>query len=557
MNNATPPTRPTDGIDWLASLSIYLDVRMPKILLLGSISGFPWVLIGSMITLWLKDTGFSRSNIGLFGVIFTVYALNMLWAPVVDNLRIPLLSKWVGLRKSWILLMQVIIMIGICALSTLTPTEHIKWIAGWAFIIALASATQDISIDATRIELIGELEVSKVGAGSAMATSGWWIGYGFGGGAALYCANLLQQQGLDNYWQTTYLLSLIYIVISILLLLVFVREPCDQNRAQHQSSDTEAMAELLFRQTAENESGKHTRRLIAGIVLSGLFFSFAGFEALQTPLTQHLGTDNGLIQFLALWLACMLVAALFVAAITQFRSKTPSSPLPQPFQIEPGSARHKFAHVLAIYYMPVARFLQQHGSRVGLLLLAVIFFFKIGEAFLGRMSLVFYQEIGFDKQDIAIYSKALGTLTVCVFAIIGSVINAHYGLFRGLVLSAIAMAATNLLFAALAWWPEKWLFTIAVVGDQFTAAISTVAFVAFISQLCDRSYTASQYAAFASIGNFARTSLAASSGMLVDGLNGNWPVFFVLTAVMVIPSLTLLFWLRKDIAPILAGKSFR
>ncbi|MEH6542367.1 MAG: MFS transporter [Porticoccaceae bacterium] len=565
MNNITPPTRPTAGIDWLASLSIYLDVRMPKILLLGSISGFPWVLIGSMITLWLKDTGFSRSNIGLFGVIFTVYALNMLWAPVVDNLRIPLLSKWVGLRKSWILLMQVIIMIGICALSTLTPAEHIKWIAGWAFIIALASATQDISIDATRIELIGELEVSKIGAGSAMATSGWWIGYGFGGGAALYCANLLQQQGLANYWQTTYLLSLIYIAISILLLLLFVREPCHQNRAQHQSSDTEAMAALLFRQATRNESEKHTRRLIAGIVLSGLFFSFAGFEALQALLTQHLGTDNGLVQFLALWVAFMLVAALFVAAITQFRPKTspaslPSQALPShtlPFRIEAGSARHKFAHVLAIYYMPVARFLQQHGSRVGLLLLAVIFFFKIGEAFLGRMSLVFYQEIGFDKQDIAIYSKALGTLTVCVFAVIGSVINAHYGLFRGLVLSAIAMAATNLLFAALAWWPEKWLFTIAVVGDQFTAAISTVAFVAFISQLCDRSYTASQYAAFASIGNFARTSLAASSGMLVDGLNGNWPVFFVLTAVMVIPSLILLFWLRKDIAPILAGKSFR
>lgn len=563
MNNTTPPTRPTAGIDWPASLSIYLDVRMPKILLLGSISGFPWVLIGSMITLWLKDTGFSRSNIGLFGVIFTVYALNMLWAPVVDNLRIPLLSRWVGLRKSWILLMQVIIMVGICALSTLTPTEHIKWIAAWGFIIALASATQDISIDATRIELIGELEVSKVGAGSAMATSGWWIGYGFGGGAALYCANLLQQQGLDNYWQTTYLLSLIYIVISILLLLVFVREPSHQDRAQHQSSDTKAMAELLFQQPTGNEPGKHTRRLIAGIVLSGLFFSFAGFEALQAPLTQYLGTDNGLIQFLALWVAFMLVAALFVAAITQFRPKTspaslPSQVLPshtQPFRIEAGSARHKFAHVLAIYYMPVARFLQQHGSRVGLLLLAVIFFFKIGEAFLGRMSLVFYQEIGFDKQDIAIYSKALGTLTVCVFAVIGSVINAHYGLFRGLVLSAIAMAATNLLFAALAWWPEKWLFTIAVVGDQFTAAISTVAFVAFISQLCDRSYTASQYAAFASIGNFARTSLAASSGMLVDGLNGNWPVFFVLTAVMVIPSLTLLFWLRKDIAPILAGKS--
>lgn len=553
-NNHTAPPPLTPGINWSASLGIYLDVRMPKILLLGSISGFPWVLIGSMVTLWLKDEGFSRSNIGLFGVIFTVYALNMLWAPVVDNLRIPLLSNRVGLRKSWILLMQVIIVIGICALSTLTPREDIQWIAIWAFVIALASATQDISIDATRIELIGELEVSKVGAGSAMATSGWWIGYGFGGGAALYFASLLQQQGFSNYWQLTYLLALVYILISVALLLLFVREPAHPKRNQHQSSDTKAMAQILFREASPGESKRHARRLIAGIILSSLLFTFIGFESLQPILLQHmdisrLNAASGIAHFLVIWLGFIVLATIFVALLTGFKSS--SSPA---LATSTHTGSNAFTHLLAIYYMPVARFLQQHGTRVGFLLLAVIFFFKIGEAFLGRMSLVFYQEIGFDKQDIALYSKTLGTLTVCVFAVIGSVINAHYGLFRGLVVSAIAMASTNLLFAALAWWPEQWLFTIAVVTDQFTAAVSTVTFVAFISQLCDRSYTASQYAAFASIGNFSRTTLAASSGILVDGLNGNWPVFFVLTALMVIPSLALLFWIRKDIAPLLLGK---
>ena len=554
MNNNIDSAPVETGIKWRASLRIYLDFRMPKILLLGSISGFPWVLIGSMATLWLKDEGFSRSNIGLFGVIFAVYALNMLWAPIVDSLRIPILSRSIGLRKSWILSMQLLIMVGVYALSTLTPSEHIEWIAFWAFIIALSSATQDISIDATRIELIGELETDKVGAGSAMATSGWWIGYGFGGGAAFYFADLFQQQGITNYWQTTYLLSLIYISSSIILLLFFVDEPSHKNRKQTQNNDIQEMEQLLFQKKLRKKTGEQYRRLAGGLILSGLFFSFAGFELLQPTLKEYFGIEHSTISFLTLWLICSLVAASFVAFIRLAGLASVLNPSHKGPFTEPRSIRNTFSYALSIYYMPVARFLQQNGTRVGLLLLAVIFFFKIGEAFLGRMSLVFYQEIGFDKQDIALYSKALGTITVCVFAVIGSVINAHYGLFRGLVISAIAMAATNLLFALLAWWPEKWLFTIAVVTDQFTTAISTVAFVAFISQLCDRSYTASQYAAFASIGNFSRTSLAASSGLLVDGLNGNWPVFFVLTSIMVIPSLMLLFWVRKDISPILSGK---
>jgi PAT family beta-lactamase induction signal transducer AmpG len=207
--------------------------------------------------------------------------------------------------------------------------------------------------------------------------------------------------------------------------------------------------------------------------------------------------------------------------------------------------------------MPVARFLKTHGVRVGAIIIATIILFKVGEAFLGRMSLVFYKEIGFSKGEIALYQKGFGTVSVCIFAVIGSLINARYGLFRGIVLSGIAMASTNLLFALLAAHPVKWLFTFAVVTDQFTAAISTVAFVAFISQLCDRTYTATQYAVFASLGNMSRTTLSAGSGVVVDALGGNWSLFFVITTVMVLPSLLLLLVVRKDLEPLMEGRTTR
>ena len=206
-----------------------------------------------------------------------------------------------------------------------------------------------------------------------------------------------------------------------------------------------------------------------------------------------------------------------------------------------------------LYVRPVAGFVSQYKLKLSLLLLAFIFFFKIGEAFLGRMSVVFYKEAGFSISDIGLISGGLGTITVCIFAIFGSAINARYGLFRGVLIGGIAMASTNILLACLAFYPERWLFAVAAVADQFTTSVSTVAFVAFLSQLCERRYAATQYAALASLGNLSRTTLAASSGLLVDALGGNWFLFFIITALMVLPSLAILVFNRARLAPVMSG----
>ena len=165
---------------------------------------------------------------------------------------------------------------------------------------------------------------------------------------------------------------------------------------------------------------------------------------------------------------------------------------------------------------------------------------------MGRMSIVFYKEIGFSKGEIAIYSKGLGWITTVVFTLLGGVMAMRAGTIKTMFFAGGLMALTNLLFAILAWTGKsEILFAIAVIADDITAAFATVAFVAFISLLVDRTYTATQYALLASIGTAGRTTLASSSGALVDWLNGDWGTFFVLTTVMVIPSLVCL-WFIKD-----------
>ena len=180
---------------WIESLLVYKDIRMLRILLLGAISGFPWVLIASSLSLWLKEEGLSRSTIGWAGLIFGVYAFNYLWAPLVDRIQIPFLTKKIGHRRGWIVLMQLIILASLVLWSLINPTENLALVITVGLLIAIASATQDITVDALRIEQIGENEGKSMAAGAAMAVVGWWTGYKLGGVIALSTAEYFQSIG--------------------------------------------------------------------------------------------------------------------------------------------------------------------------------------------------------------------------------------------------------------------------------------------------------------------------------------------------------------------------
>lgn len=431
-------------------LGYFKDRRLINVFAFGIASGFPWILIGSVMSAWLKDEGLSRSMIGLFGIVFVCYSVNFLWSPLVDRVKLPLLHKLLGQRRSWILLSQVFILLATLWLSQVDIQNQLQTVALCCFVIALAGATQDIAIDAFRIDTLNEHETHKTTAAATMATSGWWTGYALLGAVPFYMADLPN-------WQWTHVYFVLALIMLALMLGVFFAKEPDSNR------------EYVH-------------------------------KALEAEFIQM---DASFLKRISAWLWVTIA---------------------EPFKA----------------------FFNRNGVKTALALLAFIFLFKIGEAFLGRMSIVFYKEIGFSNSQIATYSK-LGTgLITIVFAFLGSLFNSRYGIVKGLFISGIAMAASNLMFSVIAVaGPKESLYAMAILVDGFTQAWSLVAMVAFISMLCDRAFSATHYALLASLGNLGRTFLSGSSGYLIDYLNGNWALFFLLTALMVIPSLIFLFLIRK------------
>ena len=195
---------------------------------------------------------------------------------------------------------------------------------------------------------------------------------------------------------------------------------------------------------------------------------------------------------------------------------------------------------------PFKEFFGRCGFKLAFSILAFLLLFRLGESTLGKMSLVFYVELGFTIDQIGFYQKFFGGIVTAVFSILGAVVNTRLGVIKGLFIGGVAMASANLLFALLAVvGPNPNLFMLALVVDNFCAAFSTVAAISFMSYFTSRTYTGTQFALMASISNFGKTTLATGSGALVDYLAGNWALFFILTAVMVIPALCLLLWMGK------------
>lgn len=430
------------SMTWKETFKSYLDKRLLWIFMLGCSSGFPWVLIGSSMSGWLTDAGLTRTAIGYFGSVFAVYAINFLWAPLVDRVKLPFLYPFLGQRRSWIFLCQTIILICTFYIAGLNPANDLILMSAIALAISTSSATQDIAIDAFRIDSFSKSH-SKLPQASAMSVIGWWTGYSLPGYFAFANADIL---GWNNIYY-----GMTAVIILLMLFTLFTREPITQrDELQHQ---------------AEQRHNKVVKSKITA------------------------------------WLSVTLIE-------------------------------------------PFLDFFRRNGAQVAVTLLLFVFLFKIGEAFLGRMSIVFYKEVGFSNEQIGDYSKLIGWGATMLFTFIGSMFNVRFGIVKGLMIGGIAMASSNLMFAWMASvGPNEHLFLATVLVDNFTTAFSTVAFVSFLTVLTGQAFSATQYALLASLGNFGRTTLASFSGELVDYLN-NWPLFFIITALMVIPSLIMLYSLR-------------
>ncbi|MDG3087366.1 MFS transporter [Vibrio hannami] len=432
----------TSKMSWGETIRSYMDKRLLWVFMLGCSSGFPWVLIGSNMSGWLKDAGLTRAAIGYFGSIFAVYAINFLWAPLVDRVRLPVLGA-LGQRRSWVLLCQSVILVCTLAIAGIDPASNLMFTSMLALGIAIASATQDIAVDAFRIDTFPKSESSKLPQASAMAVIGWWTGYSLPGYLAFINADSIGWNGVFY--------GMAAVIVLLMVFTLLVGEPKTE------------------RERLQDEAEARHSKVVGSKVTA--------------------------------WLTVTVIE-------------------------------------------PFLDFFKRNGVRVALTLLLFVFLFKIGEAFLGRMSIPFYKEIGFSNEQIGHYSKLIGWWVTIFFTLVGSMFNVKFGIVRGLMIGGIAMAASNLMFSWIAnVGPNENLFLATIIVDNFTTAFSTVAFVSFLTVMTGQAFSATQYALLASLGNFGRTTLASFSGELADYLN-DWSLFFIITALMVIPSLLMLWSLR-------------
>lgn len=427
---------------WTDGIRVYLDRRMVIILIFGFASGLPAPLVYSNLSIWLTDAGFSRSSVGLFSLATTAYAINFLWAPLVDRLRLPGLTDRLGRRRGWALLTQLLLIAAIAFLGLTDPNADVSMVALACVFVAFVSATQDIVIDAYRVDI---LKPEEFGAGSAVAIWGWHIGGTLVGGAGgLYLAASLG-------WNATYLILAFTLLIAVAATLM-APEPQPRDPVPEIPSDSRA------------------------------------------PLGARI----------ALWLRQALVD-------------------------------------------PFAEFMRRDWW---LLILVFVFVFKFGDALLGRMSGVFYRELGFELTQIADVTKVFGLAAVCLGVFAGGVLVKMAGVFRALLAGGLAAAATNLAYAYLASaGQDMQVFAIAVIADNFTGGLATVAFVAYLAGLCNTAFSATQYALLNSLGNLARIWFASSAGIMVDRLGGDWALFFTITAglaLLGLPLLLVLMWVLPD-----------
>ncbi|MHA1539608.1 MAG: AmpG family muropeptide MFS transporter [Alphaproteobacteria bacterium] len=407
-----------------STLSIYTHPRIMLLLFLGFSSGLPLALTLSTLTIWLAEIGITKTSIGLFALAGLPYTIKFLWAPLVDNMSLPILGKLLGRRRSWALLAQAGLAASILGLGFSNPAEAPFITALWALSIAFFSATQDIILDAYRVEI---LEEEQYGAGAAMFVFGYRLGMLVSGAGALYLAAFWG-------WSFAHIIVAACIAVGAVAILVGPRPfiPVDKNDAP------------------EN-------------VLK---------EALLDPFKDFMKREQ--------WL----------------------------------------------------------------FILFFVIIYKLGDATAGVMTNPFYIDIGFDKTDIANISKAFGLAATLIGGFIGGVLVTKRGIIPSLYICGFLQMLSNLLFMVLAWTGKSYLMLIATIGfENFSGGMGSAAFVAYLSILCSKKFTATQYALLASLAAFGRTFVSSSSGMLADAVS--WDIFFFMTTLIAIPGIVMIRSLKR------------
>ena len=429
--------------NWSESFLVYKNRKVVAMLFLGFSAGLPLLLVFGTLSAWLRVEGVDKTTIGFVSWVAMAYGIKFIWSPLVDRLSLPLLTGKLGQRRSWMLLAQAGVILGLFNMSLSDPLTQLQWIVLFAVVTAFSSATQDICIDAWRIESLDE---EYQGAMAGTYQLGYRLGMIVARGGAFSLAHFFS-------WPVAYQFMAVFMLVGVITVFL-VSEPEKIIRDEDIAAEKQVIA------TVEQHH-----------------FMFASIRRIQ------------------LW-------------------------------------------ILGAVIGPFADFFNRHGV-FALIILSFIMVFRISDITLGVMANPFYIDMGYTELEIGLVTKTVGPLVTIMGALLGGVMVMRYGKMRMLMAGAILVVLTNLLFAWLATLRAEVVYLIMVVGaDNLAAGIATTTFIAYLSALTNKAYTATQYALFSSIMLLLAKFVAGFSGVVVDATS--YPVFFIYAAVLGLPSILLI-----------------
>ncbi len=439
-NAATSPApHASSRSTWREAFAVYLQKRVLIVLFLGFSSGLPLALSGSTLLVWMRESGVDLGTIGLFALVGTPYTLKFLWAPLVDALHVPVLTKLLGRRRGWLVFAQLLLIAAILLLALTDPAKSPFYVALGALLVAAASSTQDIVVDAFRVESLPE---SEQAAGMASYVAAYRVGMLISTAGALFLVSGFEATGLTKAiaWMWGYVATAAMVLIGMIAALV-ATEPEQSRRAEEATSGESAISRVIH-------------------------------------------------------------AA--VGAFTEFLTRK---------------------DVWAV--------------------LAFVILYKFTDSFSGTMTAPFVIDLGFTRNDYAAIVKGVGLAATLIGGFAGGFLARAWSLEACLWTGGVLQAISNLAFAWLAFvGHNQWALALAITVENFTGAIGTVIFVAYLSSLCQSPlHTATQYALLTAFAAIGRTYLSAGAGYVAQATG--WPMFFVLSVLVAIPSLILLAWLQR------------
>ena len=484
------------------NISIFLDSKIIKMLFLGFSSGLPILLIFSTLSVWLVKAGIDRSTVTLFSWAGFAYAFKYLWSPIVDNFKIPFFQN-LGHRRGWLLFAQLMIILSLVVTSFTDPSKSLISISITITFLAIFSATQDIVIDAYRIESAPQ---NLQGPLSSMYIAGYRLAMLVGGAGSLWIASYL---GTAVYNQTVW--KVVYLTMAILMTTGIIT--------------TILSKEPQIKKNNFLKVSEHTKFLFVFIIALAAFIYL--YNIIENPFLANDIIKSFIFSLIRIFLCFGFSALIIYLSISvNFISKQKTS---------------------KIYIQPLTNFTNRYGKFATSIIL-LIGLYRIADIVMGVVANVFYLEKGFDIKQIATYSKFFGVFATISGGFLGGFCALKFGTMKSLFLGAFVAASSNLLFAWLAISAASIkLLIIVITADNISSGFAGAAFVVYLSSLTSIKFTATQYALFSSIMLFIPKLIAGYSGSWVDVMG--YANFFTITALMGVPVLILIIWLGK-VAPI-------